>query len=90
MIQPNVEHLISCSDAELQQLELAALDLSAQSTKRAEAEIRQAIAHREAAGVYRFLINEREEWIRLSRGVADGRQGLLRFTEHALAVRKLA
>ena len=81
---PPIEHLIGSSESELQQLELAALDLSAQCVKRAEAELKQAVAHREAAGVYRFLINNRDAWIRLSRGIADGKQGLLRFVETAI------
>jgi hypothetical protein len=81
---PSVEHLVDCSAVELQQLELAELNLASECVKRAERELKQAIEHREAAGVYRFLINDREEWIRLSRGVADGRQALLRFPETGL------
>ena len=84
---PSTEHLASCSAAELQELELAALNLSAQCMKRAEAEIKQAIAHREEAGVYRFVIDEREKWLWLSRNIADGKQLALRFVEQALARR---
>ena len=85
---PPIEHLIGSSESELQQLELAALDLSAQCVKRAEAELKQAVAHREAAGVYRWLINEREKLIRLSRTIADGKQGMLRFVETAIITRR--
>ena len=84
MTRPAVEHLLSCSLAELQQLELTALDLHSQCVKRAEAELKEAIAYRGDAEVFRFLIGERENLIRLSRTIADGKQIPLRFPDHAL------
>lgn len=82
---PPLPYLVDCSEATLQQLELAALDLASNCMKRAEAEMRQAVAHREIAGVYRFLIEHRDDVIGLSRGIADGKQALLKFPEFALA-----
>ena len=87
---PSVEHVISCSLSELQQLELAALDLHSQCVKRAERELKQAIGHREVAGVYRFLIDQREELIRLAKGVVDGRQWVLRFPAEISELRRRA
>jgi hypothetical protein len=87
---PAVEHVISCSLSELQQLELAALDLHSQCVKRAEREIKQAIAHRGDAEKYRFLIDHREELIRLAKGVVDGRQWVLRFPAEISEVRRRA
>jgi len=90
MDRPSIEHLVSCSLSELQQLELAALDLHSQCIKRAESEIKQAIAHREVAGVYRFVIDHREDLLRLAKGVADGRQWLLRFPKEIAEIRRRA
>jgi hypothetical protein len=78
---PTIERLVSCSKQELQQMELAALDLHAQAMKRAEEEIKQAIALRGEAEVYRVMIDHRDELINIAKRVADGRQGLLRFPE---------
>lgn len=78
---PPLPYLVDCSEGTLHQLELNALDLAAQCMKRAEAEMKQAVAHREAAGVYRFLIEHRNDLIRISRGIADGRQAMLRFPD---------
>jgi hypothetical protein len=76
---PAIEHLMSCSKQELQQKELAVLDLAAQCMKRADEEIKQAVALRGEAEVYRLMIDDRDELINLAKRVADGRQGLLRF-----------
>lgn len=78
---PSLPYLVECPDSALQELELKQLDLAAQCTKRAKAELEQAIAYREGAGVCRFLINNRSDLIDLARLVIDGRQRLLRFTD---------
>jgi hypothetical protein len=80
---PNLAYLLDCSQAGLHELELSNLDLSAKCLKRAKEEIDQAIAHREAAGVARWLIENRDELIKLAKRVADGKQGTLKFTESA-------
>jgi hypothetical protein len=84
---PAIEHLMSCSKQELQQMELAALDLAAQCMKRAEAENKQAVALRGEAEVYRVMIDGRDEMINIAKRVADGRQGLIRFPEAGQQVR---
>jgi hypothetical protein len=81
---PPLPYLVECPDAALQQLELKSLDLHAQCVKRAEAEMKQAVAYREVAGVCRFLINNRSDLIDLARLVADGKQRLLHFAEFRL------
>jgi hypothetical protein len=78
---PSLPYLLECSHNGLQELELKSLDLAAQCTKRAEAEVKQAIAYREAAGVCRFLIEHRSDLIDLAKLIADGKQRLLHFPE---------
>jgi hypothetical protein len=87
---PKLEYLVECSESSLQSMELGALDLSAQCLKRAKAELEQAVAHREAAGVLRWLTINRDEMIALARRIADGKQGVLRFPEVLEAARKRA
>jgi len=82
---PPIEYLVECSDIALQQLELKSLDLAAQCSKRARAEVEQAIAHRGTAEVCRFLIENRSELIDLAKLVADGKQRMLRFAERETA-----
>jgi hypothetical protein len=65
----------------LHELELKALDAAAHCKKRARAEEAQGDRFIEAAAIYRFLIEEREQVIGLSRLVADGKQHVLRFAE---------
>ena len=74
---PPLEYLLECSDLALQQLELKSLDLAAQCSRRAKAEMEQAIAHRGTAEVCRFLIDQRSDLIDLSRRIVDGKQRLL-------------
>lgn len=83
---PSLPYLVECPDSALHELELKQLDLAAQCTKRAESEMKQAIAYREGAGVCRFLIDNRSDLLDLARLVVDGRQRLLRFTD----VRRIA
>jgi len=78
---PSLPYLLECSTNGLQELELKSLDLAAQCSKRAEAEIKQAIAYRETAGVCRFLIVHRSDLIDLARLIVDGKQRLLHFEE---------
>ena len=78
---PKLEYLVECPETALQEMELNALDQSAQCMKRARSEFDQAVAQREAAGVLRWLISNRDQVIDLARRIADGRQGLLRFPE---------
>ena len=85
---PTLEYLLECSNEALATLELKCLDLSAQNLKAAKAEMEQATANREAAGVCRWLIENRDDLINLSRRIIDGKQGLLRFPE--LAIRRSA
>lgn len=76
---PALPYLLECSESALQELELKSLDLAAQCNKRAEAELKQAIAYRETAGVCRFLLNHRSDMIDLARLIADGKQRMLHF-----------
>lgn len=78
---PSLPYLLECSRSALQELELKSLDLEAQCRKRAKAELDQAVAHREVAGVCRFLIVYRDDLIDLARLIADGKQRLLHFPE---------
>jgi len=85
---PSLEYLLECSNEALATLELKCLDLSAQNLKAAKSEMEQSVANREAAGVCRWLIENREDLINLSRKVIDGKQGIIRFPE--LSVRRTA
>lgn len=82
---PPLEYLLECSDLALQQLELKSLDLAAQCSKRAKAEMEQAVSHRGTADVCRFLIENRSELIDFARLIADGKQRVLQFAERRLA-----
>ncbi len=77
----SLPYLLECSDNALQELELKSLDMDAQCRKRAKAELDQAVAHRELAGVCRFLIVHRSDLIDLARQIVDGKQRLLHFPE---------
>jgi len=81
---PSPERLIESSDQALQQEELALLDLAAQAWKRAQAEMQQARWLTAKAEALRYWMDNREDFIRLARGVADGKQATLRFEEFAL------
>jgi hypothetical protein len=82
---PPLTYLVECSESALQDLELKSLSLAAQCSKRAKAEMEQAIAHRETAGVCRFLLEHRSELIDLAKLVADNKQRLLMFAERKSA-----
>ena len=57
---PSLEFLMECSQQSLTELELRSLDSSAQCLKRAKMEWEESIVQREAAGVVRFFIENRE------------------------------
>jgi hypothetical protein len=61
---PPLEYLLDCSENSLADLELAALNRSQQCLKVAKAEWEEAVAQREAAGVARWLIENRRELFR--------------------------
>jgi hypothetical protein len=64
---PSLEFLFACSETSLRDLELAALNRSAQHTKAARLEFLEAIAQREIAGVARFLIENRHQMLATAR-----------------------
>jgi hypothetical protein len=57
---PSLEYLLNCSRTSLQDVELANLNRAANCLKRARIEWNEACAHREAAGVARWLLENRE------------------------------
>src|SRR5438093_10583910 len=57
---PDLEFLFGHSHSTLCSLELAALNRSSEHLRRAEAEMNEAVAQREVAGVARWLIENRE------------------------------
>src|SRR5262249_46750547 len=58
---PPLEYLLECSVRSLQDLEMNALNRSANCLKRAKMEWDEAVANRERAGVARWLIEHRAE-----------------------------
>jgi hypothetical protein len=78
---PSLAYLLDCSVASLQDLELENLNLSSECVRKAKTELEEAIARREAAGVARWLIEHRDEFIDMAKRVADGKQRLLKFPE---------
>jgi hypothetical protein len=63
---PSLDYLLTCSRAGLQDVELASLNLAQNCLKRARIEWNEACAHREAAGVARWLMENREALLRQS------------------------
>ena len=74
---PSVEHLLDCSQAELQDAELKFLNMAANCRKRAAIEHSAADKYIELAAVLRWLINNRDRMFDLSKKIADGKQRLL-------------
>lgn len=64
---PSLEFLLSCSRTSLCDLELAALNRSAQHFKAARLELEEAVAQREIAGVARFMIEHRDALMAMAR-----------------------
>ena len=60
-VTPTLEYLLSCSKQSLQDLELASLNRAANRLKAAKLEYEEALREAEAAGVARWLIDNREE-----------------------------
>jgi hypothetical protein len=81
---PSPEQVIDWSDAALQSAELAALDEAAQAWKRAKKDMEIAREAEAKAWVLRWMLDERDTFIRLSRTVVDGKQAMLRFDEFEL------
>lgn len=57
---PSLEYLLTCSKGSLQDVELASLNRAANCLKQAKIEWDEACVHREAAGVARWLIENRD------------------------------
>lgn len=68
---PSLNYLLECSVASLYDLELAALVRSANCLKQARLEWEEAVAQREAAGVTRWLIENREALLEVARKTLD-------------------
>ena len=64
---PSLEYLLTCSEESLADIELAALNRYANCLKTARAELTEAIAQREAAGVARWLRDNRAELLERAR-----------------------
>lgn len=64
---PSLEFLFECSDASLQDLELAALDRSAKRLKAARTEWNEAVSHLAAAEVARYFREHRREILDMAR-----------------------
>lgn len=76
---PSLEYLLECSDNSLQDLELACLNRSQQCLRAARSEYEEAIAQREAAGVSRWLIENRRELLKQASLTIEGCQGTIPF-----------
>lgn len=73
---PPIEYLLECSESSLQDLELACLNRSQQCLRAARNEWEEAVAQREAAGVTRFLIDNRSELLRQARKTVEGQTAI--------------
>jgi hypothetical protein len=78
---PSLEFLFECSDTSLQDLELAALDRSAQRLKAAKAEWNEAVSQLAAAEVARYFREHRREILERARREVqlDAQQAVLEF-----------
>jgi hypothetical protein len=63
---PSLEYLLTCSRGSLEDVELANLSQAANCLKQARIEWNEACAHREAAGVARWLLENREALLQQS------------------------
>ena len=73
---PSLEYLLECSEMSLRDLELAALDRAAQCKKRAKMELDESVAQQEAAGVARWLIDNRAGILDAARRTLDAQEVL--------------
>lgn len=78
---PSLEYLMTCTDRSLGELELACLNRSQQCLRAAREEMEEAVAQREAAGVARWLIENRPVLIEQARQTIEYQesQGILSF-----------
>jgi hypothetical protein len=76
---PKLEYLLDCSQKSLEDLELAALNRSQQCLKAAKLEMDEAVAQREAAGVARWLIENRVELLRQASLTLEEREDAVPF-----------
>jgi hypothetical protein len=81
---PPLEYLFECSVVSLQDLEMAALNRSANCLKRAKIEWDEAVAQREVAGVARWFIENRAHILKQARNTVDT-QVVLVFPERKRA-----
>jgi hypothetical protein len=68
---PSLDFLLTCSQQTLNELELASLDRSSRSLKRAKEEISEGVAQREVAAIARFLIEHRDSIMEEARKIID-------------------
>jgi len=73
---PTLEYLFECSDQSLHDLELAALDRSAQCLRKAKEEWMEGAAQRESAGVARWLITNRAGILEMARRTVDAQTAI--------------
>src|SRR6266704_243148 len=80
---PPLEYLLQCSEKSLGELELSALNRSQQCFRAAKEEMEQALAHREIAGVARWIIEHRPYLLEVARRTieAESGQSVLQFPE---------
>jgi hypothetical protein len=76
---PSLEYLFSCSNQSLAELELSCLNRSQQCAKAAKQEWDEALAQREAAGVARWLMENRKELLKMACLTLEGKQGTIPF-----------
>jgi len=70
---PSLRYLLACSKESLYDLELAALNRSANCLRVAKTEWEEAVAQREIAGVARWLIENRDALLQMTSRTVDVR-----------------
>lgn len=76
---PSLDWLLFSSENSLQQMELSCLNRSQQCLRAAREEWEEAVAQREAAGVARWLIENRRELLKQASLTVEGSQGTIPF-----------
>lgn len=82
---PSLSYLLDCSEQSLQDVELACLNRSQQCLKAARGEWEEALAQREAAGVARWLIDNRRELLKQASLTLEGAQSTIPFPQRKSA-----
>jgi len=77
MALPSLAFLLECTTAQLQELELASLNRSANLLRQAKLSWDEAIAEREIAGVARWLIENREVLLEQARKTVEVQSALV-------------